>query len=78
MYLGMRNGTGALILSLLVKERKHLFYFGLKKPAAGKSIETYHRLVWSMLNVQILHLIIAKRLALKIPHALPLWQFAKP
>ena len=29
-------------------------------------------------SVQILHLFIAKRSALKIPYALPLWHAAKP
>ena len=60
-----------LVLSVLAEQRKHLFYFGLKKPAAGESVETHHRLVWSMLSELILHLIIIKRPAFETPFALP-------
>ena len=60
-------------LSLLAEQLEHLFDLGLKKPAVGGGC----CLPQSCQLSQILLLIIAKRSASKILHALPLWQFAK-
>jgi len=60
-------------LFVLAEQLEHLFELGLKKPAVGGGCY----LPQSCQLCQILLLIIAKRSASKILHALPLWQFAK-